>query len=164
MNTTYSPTRLRALLAGLVLTLHSGATLATLGEAPSASPPRSSPGAVPAARRLSAVPASSLYTVHEGVLDNGTRVREFATPAGRVFAVSWRGPVLPDLQALLGSHFKTFQTETDQTRHSGRRGAPVNLRRTDLVLKSSGRMGNFFGHAYVPALIPSNVDVQDVLK
>ena len=35
-------------------------------------------------------------------------------PAGVVFAVSWRGPVLPDLNALLGGYFKAFQEDLAQ--------------------------------------------------
>jgi hypothetical protein len=33
-----------------------------------------------------------------------------------------------------------------------------------LVVESSGRMRNFFGHAYAPDLIPAGVTVQDVLQ
>jgi hypothetical protein len=39
------------------------------------------------------------YAVHEIAAPSGTVVREFVSLAGKVFAVSWSGPTLPDLQA-----------------------------------------------------------------
>jgi hypothetical protein len=98
------------------------------------------------------------------VLENGTIVRELATPAGVVFAAIWRGPVLPDLGLLLGDYFETFKTETDQARATGKRGSPVNIQRSDLVFSSSGRMRRFFGYAFVPALIPTGVNINDLLQ
>ena len=40
--------------------------------------------------------------VHEITTAYGTVVREYITPADKVFAVSWHGPVNPDLRAMLG--------------------------------------------------------------
>lgn len=150
----------RMMLLGLALVSGAEESMATLGQAPT-------PAAVPSgARRLAATPAvqPGLYVLHETVLENGTRVREYATPSGLVFAVTWRGPVLPDLSALLGDYFTTFKAETDSARMIGKRGSPVQLERADLVVRSGGRMRNFFGHAYAPALIPSGVNIKDVLE
>jgi hypothetical protein len=105
-----------------------------------------------------------VYTRHEVQLENGTTVREFVTPEGLVFAVAWRGPVLPDLQALLGNYFKTFKAETEQARTMGRRGSPVSIERDGLIIRSSGRMRNFFGYAYAPSLVPAGVNISDVLQ
>lgn len=155
----------RILLLGLVLAGSAGEGMAALGKAPSTFPAASPASPAPGARALAAIPTvrSSLYTLHEVQLENGTTVREYATPAGLVFAISWRGPVLPDLSTLLGDYFTTFKIETDQSRMNGRRGAPVNLESAGLVLRSNGRMRNFFGHAYAPALIPAGVNIKDVL-
>ena len=146
----------------LSLALAGGAeeAVAALGQAPSTMI------AASGVKRLAAAPAaqSGLYVLHETLLENGTRVREYATPSGLVFAVAWRGPVLPDLSALLGDYFISFKAETDQARLIGKRGSPVNLERGDLVVSSSGRMRNFFGHAYAPALIPTGVNIKDVLQ
>lgn len=155
----------RVLMLGLVLVASTGEVVAALGQAPSMPPVVVSSTPVPGARQRAVTPAaqSSLYTLHEGQLENGTTVREYATPAGLVFAVAWRGPVLPDLSALLGDYFNTFKLETDQVRMSGRRGSPVNVDRDGLVVRSGGRMRNFYGYAYAPALIPVGVNIQDVL-
>jgi hypothetical protein len=151
---------------GLVLASSAGDVLATLGKAPSALAPSSSASSAPGARILAATPTArpGLYAVHELQLDNGTIVREYATPAGLVFAVSWRGPVLPDLSALLGGYFNTFKLETEQSRLRGRRGSPLSIERDGLVVRSSGRMRDFVGHAYAPDLVPAGVDIKDVLQ
>lgn len=156
----------RMLLLGLVLAGGAGDGVAALGKAPSILPAGSSASPMPGPKALAAKSTvqSNLYTLHEVQLENGTTVREYATPAGLVFAISWRGPVLPDLRALLGDYFSTFKLETDQSRMAGRRGSPVNMESADLVVRSNGRMRNFFGHAYAPALIPVGLNIQDVLQ
>ncbi|WP_394756943.1 DUF2844 domain-containing protein [Rhodoferax sp.] len=154
------------LLLGLLLAISAGAATATLGQSPSVSGAAAASSAVPAAKMQAVKPVapSSLYTLHEVQLENGTSVREYATPEGIVFAVSWQGPVLPDLSALLGTYFNTFKLEAERVRAAGRRGGPVSMEHADLVMQSSGRMRNFFGHAYAPSLIPVGVKIKDVLQ
>jgi len=155
----------RVALLGLLLVISTGEAMATLGQAPMVAPVGASATGVPVARQFAASSGtqSSLYTVHELLLENGTSVQEYATPAGLVFAVSWRGPVLPDLSSLLGTYFPTFKREVEQARLQGKRGSPVKIERDDLVVRSSGHMRDFFGHAYAPALIPPGVDIKNVL-
>jgi Protein of unknown function (DUF2844) len=106
--------------------------------------------------------ASALYTVHTTVLDTGTTVQEYATPDGVVFAVAWQGPVLPRLDTLLGSYFAVFTTGVNATRSQRSVGTPLVLDSTQLVVRSSGRMGRFSGHAYAPSLVPGGVTIGDV--
>ncbi|OGB33544.1 MAG: hypothetical protein A3F78_17655 [Burkholderiales bacterium RIFCSPLOWO2_12_FULL_61_40] len=156
----------RVVLVCGVLTVNAGTTWAALGQKPSLPTASSAPSSSPNAKQLATAPTvqSSLYTRHEIQLDSGTTVWEFATPAGVVFAVQWRGPVLPDLGHLLGDYFKVFHQETAQARTLGRHGSPVNIERQDLVIRSNGRMRNFFGHAYAPELVPAGVVIADVLQ
>jgi hypothetical protein len=156
----------RLLLCCLAVAITSGEALAALGQAPSALAAASSSRPASGAKMSAAIPGarSSLYTLHEVQLENGTFVREYATPEGLVFAVAWRGPVLPDLGVLFGNYFKNFKAATDQARLAGRRGAPVSIESDGLVVRSNGRMRNFFGHAYVPDLVPAGVNIQDVLQ
>lgn len=153
---------IRVVWLGLALLASAREAQATLGQAFGTS----TSTATPAASRLAATPTaqSTRYLLHETLLQNGTNVREYATPAGVVFAVTWRGPVLPDLSALLGDYFLAFKAETDLARLLGRRGSPVHMAGADLVVSSSGRMRNFFGYAYAPALIPTGVNIKDVLE
>ena len=154
----------RLLLLGLVLAVSAGEVPASLGQARAALAATSA-GAAPGARSLAATPTAgaSRYTRHETELESGTTVHEYARPDGLVFAVKWRGPVMPDLPLLLGDYFKTFKLETVQARLGGRRGSPVNIERADLIVRSNGRMRDFFGYAYVPGLVPAGVSIQDVL-
>ena len=140
----------RKLLVALVLACVGSTGLATLGAAPAT--PANAPSGV-----------NPVYTITESLLDNGTRVQEFVTPAGLVFAVSWRGPVLPDLRTLLGDYLNIFQRYTDAARQAGLRGGPVNLAQEGLVLRSRGRMGHFSGYAYVPTLVPLGVNINELL-
>lgn len=156
---------LRALLPALVLLPSAGDAAASLGQARAPLPATAGASLMPDARRLAVTPTAgvSLYTRIETPLESGTVVYEYARPDGLVFAVAWRGPVLPDLSTLLGRYFNTFKFEIEQARLSGKRGSPVNIERVDLIVRSNGRMRNFFGHAYVPGLVPVGVNIQDVL-
>ena len=153
-------------LLGLSLAIAAAPALAALGQAPSVAPPSSALSSAPAARALAASPAAgtSLYTSHPLQLENGTLVQEYATPAGLVFAVSWRGPVLPDLSLLLGEFFGGYKLETDQARALGKRGSIVNVANKKLIVRSTGRMRSFAGYAYAPELIPAGVNIHDVLQ
>lgn len=151
------------MLLGAGLGLCVGNAMATLGQTLLVSPSAPAAATVPGVKiQSSARPAA--YTIQESVLDTGTTVSEFTTPAGVVFAVSWRGPVLPDLNALLGDYFKVFREQAHQARAVGRRGSPITMETDALVVKSNGRMRNFFGSAYAPGLIPADVNIKDVLQ
>ncbi len=148
---------------GLALVAGMGDAMATLGQMLPARPPASFASAASGAK-LQSTPRYAAYTMQESALDSGTIVREYATLSGQVFAVSWRGPVLPDLNALLGDYFKAFREEAQQARLAGRRGSPVNMESAALVVRSNGRMRNFFGSAYAPELVPADVNIKDVLQ
>ena len=42
-------------------------------------------------------------------LPTGTVVTEYLTAKGAVYAVSWRGPAMPNLRQLLGNYFVNYQ-------------------------------------------------------
>src|SRR5215813_1504878 len=48
--------------------------------------------------------SQAAFTVHEIKALSGTVVREYVSPGGTVFAVSWRGSALPNMRELLGSY------------------------------------------------------------
>src|SRR5690348_8515067 len=83
------------------------------------------------------------YTLHEITAGGGTVVREYISPQGKVFGVSWHGPVLPDLQQLLGPHYAAFQ-EAVHSRQYRIRG-PVAVHTPGVVIQSAGHMRNFMG-------------------
>lgn len=155
--------RTMVITAGLLCTA-SGA-LAVLGQ-PLAQPANSAPPSVPSALQLRSAATSavaSLYTSSSTQLDTGTIVTEYAAPNGIVFAIAWQGPVLPDLATLLGSYFATFRAEAELSRTQRNVGTPLRIDKGNLVVRSSGRMRNFSGNAYAPALVPAGLVITDVL-
>jgi len=97
------------------------------------------------------------YTVHEIKASGGTLIKEYASPAGKVFAVTWRGPFIPNMQQLLGTYFDQFAQAAKAQResHVGRR--PLNIQQPNLVVQSGGHMRSFLGRAYAPDLIPMGI-------
>lgn len=100
------------------------------------------------------------YTVEEITLPSGTVVKEFVSPAGLVFAVSWHGPALPNLAQTLGAQYFSQLTAAEKAQRRGHSHAEV--RSPTLVVHSGGHMRAFFGMAYVPSLLPANLTLSDL--
>src|SRR5208337_1500923 len=97
----------------------------------------------------------SSYRLHEITDANGAVVREYVSPAGKVFGVSWHGPYLPNMQQLLGTYFTHLQQYAQA--QTGRHGGPLIIQNDKFVFVSGGHMRSYHGRAYVPNLLPSNV-------
>ena len=93
-----------ARIVAVLLLAYTGASHAALGGAPETFEAQ---GAVP-------VVSSRMtnYVMRETTLPTGTRVREYVSESGTVFAVTWEGPFLPDLKALLGKYFDTMVADS----------------------------------------------------
>jgi hypothetical protein len=102
---------------------------------------------------------AAAYTLHE-ISSGPMMVREYVSPQGKVFAVSWHGPILPDFSQLLGPYFKDFQ-QAVQARDRRIRG-PVVVQTPTVVIESAGRMRNFTGRAYLPDSLPQGVDPRTI--
>jgi hypothetical protein len=101
------------------------------------------------------------YKLHQITSPNGAIVREYVSPEGKVFGISWQGPFMPNLQQLLGSYVTNLQTASPtQTQVRHLRGLTVKT--NDFVFVSGGHMRFWKGRAYVPSLVPSNVTVEVV--
>jgi hypothetical protein len=106
--------------------------------------------------------AAAAYTVHEIQAATGTVVREYVSPDGSVFAVTWQGPWPPDMHQLLGSYFdQYFQAMKAQ---SGARMArhPLVIEQPGLIVEMGGHSRFFTGRAYLPDRLPSNVKAEEV--
>jgi hypothetical protein len=103
--------------------------------------------------------AQEQYTIQEMLTASGTKVREYLSPAGQVFAVAWQGPHMPDLQQLFGDHFATYRNATKALR-KGR--GPLRIEESGLVVESGGHMRGFVGRAYLPRLMPDGMAVDDI--
>jgi hypothetical protein len=133
------------------------AAYAALGGAPGAS---SAPQTLlRAATPNSSSSATAAYTVRESRDADGVRIREYVLPSNIVFAVTWQGPVRPDMVALLGSYFpNAVSAGAGRSRGTG----PLIERNGDFQIESAGRAGNFFGKAVLPRLVPANVRADDL--
>jgi Protein of unknown function (DUF2844) len=105
------------------------------------------------------VVAAGLFTVHEIAAPSGTVIKEFVSPSGKVFAVAWTGPFMPDLRQTLGRYFAAYQSGP-RSRQLRRRQAQVDT--ADLVVHSAGRPRAFFGQAYVPSLMPAGITPEQI--
>jgi hypothetical protein len=108
-----------------------------------------------AAAPVRRITSQGAYSIHEITTDGGAVVREYAGTDGVIFAVSWQGPVKPNLQQLLGQYFLPFLQASDRASRTG----PIAVRRDDLIVYSGGHPRAFHGHAYVRSLIPAGVSV-----
>lgn len=99
------------------------------------------------------------YKLHQITTTDGAVIREFISPEGKVFAISWQAHFIPNLQQLLGSYFPRVQQAAQA---KTLRGGPLVINTADFVYFSGGRMMNFHGSAYVPALLPKNVTAEVV--
>ncbi|HEX7789559.1 MAG TPA: DUF2844 domain-containing protein [Afipia sp.] len=105
--------------------------------------------------------SSASGTEHHLTLQNGTEVKELENAAGTIVAVSWHGPGRPDLRQLLGDqHFATFQAANIRYGRLRMRRAP-QVERSDLIIRTGGHPGAFWGVAYLPAQIPAGVDLNN---
>ena len=98
------------------------------------------------------------YAVHEIAAPSGTVVREFVSPAGKVFAVAWSGPAMPDLRQVLGPYFDTYVAAVAQRKAKG----PVSVVLPGLVVQSTGHMRAFSGKAYLPDAVPAGVGSKEI--
>jgi uncharacterized protein DUF2844 len=106
-----------------------------------------------------ATPAAG-YTVTQITLTTGTVVNEYVSAEGKVFAVSWKGPMTPNLQQTLGTYFTRFTAAGSVPHGAGHHG--ISIQQSDFVMQTSGHMRAWRGKAYVPSLLPPNFSLDDI--
>jgi hypothetical protein len=109
-----------------------------------------------------AVTAGGPYEVHELTSALGTVVREYVSPNGKVFAVSWQGPFMPDLKQLLGNYFEQYLSAAKEKRQRQSGRLPLNIEKPSLVMQNSGHLRAYSGRAYDPGLLPAGVSADDL--
>lgn len=117
----------------------------------------------PAAGNTTSAPARApAFTVARLKTPAGVSVREYVAPGGTVFAVSWRGAAPPDLAVLLGAYFTQY-------RKAAAAGSPsaFGLHNSivvgpDVTVETGGHMGDLWGRAYVPTMLPPGVSQSEI--
>jgi hypothetical protein len=92
---------------------------------------------------------------------HGIVVREYVDARGAVYAVSWRGPAMPNVQALLGAYFERFESGARAT--AGEAGLhAARVADGDLVVESQVRLREFSGRAWLASALPAGVSASDI--
>jgi hypothetical protein len=100
------------------------------------------------------------YSVQDFTTD-GNVVREYISQSGVVFAIAWNGLSHPDLTTLLGTYLQEFQQALQTaSRQRGKRHMQVKANR--VIVEKWGHMRNLQGRAYIPSLIPSGVNLNEI--
>jgi hypothetical protein len=141
------------LVAPMLMLLWASPGFATLGE--DASSVQADQARLNASVR---VVATQFYSVHEMQTPTGGTIRQYVSPAGQVFAVSWQG-FSPDLRQLLGAHLDEYVAAASQTAHRGR---GVHIETGDLVFDSGGHMRYVVGRAFLRSKLPSGVSSDEI--
>jgi hypothetical protein len=105
------------------------------------------------------ITSAASYAVHEINSSDGMQVHEYVSPAGKVFAVSWRGAGIPDLRQMLGSYYGEFAQAASQPHYNHHH---LSVQTANVVVQSSGHARSFLGRAWVPALLPQNFASNDI--
>ena len=144
----------RSLICSMLVTCVSAPALAALGgDATSVEADRAK------MKGVARVTPTVDYSVHEIQTPAGTVVREYLSAQGKVFAVSWRGPGLPDLASLLGGYSTTLQQAASHPHYNHHR---LNIETPEVSMQSGGHLRTLYGRAWVPALLPQNFSLKDI--
>jgi len=108
----------------------------------------------------------SVTTIHanysvQQVESDAVTVREYISSSDIVFAVVWSGLVNPDLTQLLGSYSDEYrEAQRQMPRTHGKRTQQVKA--SHVVVETWGHMRHLQGRAYVPALVPQGVTIDEI--
>jgi Protein of unknown function (DUF2844) len=105
------------------------------------------------------VTASASYALHEIQTPAGLTVHEYLSAQGKVFAVSWRGPGLPDLRQMLGSYYGQLEQATSVPHRDHHH---LLVQTPELMVQARGHTHAYSGRAWVPALLPQNFSVSQI--
>ncbi len=106
--------------------------------------------------------AKKAYTIHEIESPYRTTVREYVSAEGRVFAVTWQGAHVPNLQQLLGSYFEQYATAALEARSKIPGRHPINIQAPGLIVQTSGHTQAFSGRAVASDLVPPDITLEEI--
>src|SRR5471032_19529 len=158
MPQTKSLTPFRATAAALVIAA-SGPSHAQLGATVAISAGGISSSSDPADATAPALHQAVNSTVRwqESTDANQIRVRQYVSAAGQVYAVSWDGPAMPDLAALLSTWFGAYQQSARAALPNTGSLHASRVNRSDLVVETAVRLREFSGRAWLPDALPAGV-------
>jgi len=105
------------------------------------------------------VTSNGRFQVHELQTDSNNVVREFVSPDGNVFGVTWTTQFVPQYSQLLGSYSDRLNKAAQTRRHHR---APLNINEPGFVFSSFGHIRYFSGRAYIPSMVPAGVLAEEI--
>ncbi len=144
------------LLAGLILSLSVSAMAELGGDVSSVKADQ---------QRMSAtrsVSQAQAYSVHEIHTPANSVVREYVSPNGKVFAVSYRGQLLGEGNRLLAGYSEQIAPLVRSVHQGQHRGGPVTISLPGVVYHVTGHMRSYSMHAYLPGNVPQGVAAEEL--
>jgi len=86
-------------------------------------------------------------------------IHEYVSAQGKVFAVTWRGPGLPDLGQLLGSYSAQLAQAVTHPHYNHHH---LRIETPEVVMQSDAYLRTRSGRAWVRALLPQNLSLRDI--
>jgi hypothetical protein len=105
------------------------------------------------------VTAMQAYDVHETTTADGTRVRQYVSRAGTVFAVAWSGRSLPDLRIVLATHYDRYVAAAAAHRGSHHL---LSVATPEVQMNIVRLPRGFAGSAQVPTLMPPGTSAEEL--
>lgn len=105
---------------------------------------------------------NGVYTIQEVKAPTGVSVREYVSSNGKVFAVAWQGPVRPDLKQVLGTYFDAWKAALQASNSRRPFRGPLVVRQAGLVVEMGGHMRWLVGRAYIPEMVPPQVQLKEI--
>jgi hypothetical protein len=113
-------------------------------------------------RASHSVVRESQYAVHDLKMESSSRVRQYVSSNGRIFAVSWHTLYKPDLSEILGSSFSSYASSAHEAAKRGGIQRQFRHVEADLVVQSAGHLNVYQGFAYRPSLMPRDISPQSL--
>lgn len=98
------------------------------------------------------------YSTHQEMTPAGVTITKYVDNSGTIFAITWNGETLPNLEELLGQYFQSYKDTHRKTLalHSN------SVATGDLVVQNSGRLRAFKGVAYLKSALPANFQISEL--
>jgi len=100
------------------------------------------------------VVAMQQYSVNDLQSTDGSRLRQYVSTRGVVFAVIWNTLYKPDLSTVLGSSYSEYATAAHEATRSPGIQRRFQHESFDLVMQSTAHMNVFSGFAFRRSLLP----------
>ena len=105
---------------------------------------------------------TGLFRVRSTIDDGGTTINEYASNIGQIFAYTWQGPTMPDLQTLLGGFYDVYRAGAEADSRTGHNLHASRVARPEVVVESGGQMRSYVGRAWLPGSLPPGVVGDDL--